>query len=428
MAHRKLRIALLAHEFLINIGANDFLKNLIRGLSYNPDIDLIFLCPRSNERVEAAVGADVKARLARVPYIKRLLRMSARTLAPMTDLLIKNQPSEYDFYAEASPQPMEFITCETHYESLLKLQAEKNIDLFMPSIHILPKTLPYLTYWPDAQPKYYPEFFDDEAQRVRDERIAGLLASGKPMIINSRAAKADMKKFYNADPKQVFDLPFAPIIEFDKLVPRPELALKYNQNRDYFITCNQFWIHKSLETVIRAAKIAKDQGLGVDFLLTGRMQEPRKPGYIESLRALVRDLGVEDCVKLLGYIPKGDQIELMKASIAVIQPTLFEGGPGGGSVYDAICIGKRSIVSDIPINYELPLDDGSVTLFRQKDPVDLIAKIRQVMATPYDPPSVEDLYQAGNTFRARLSGRLNEAIDFALVATERAKADLATMR
>ncbi|WP_424629454.1 glycosyltransferase [Bradyrhizobium sp. SYSU BS000235] len=426
MFHRRLRIALLAHEFLINIGANDFLKNLIRGLSYNPDIELIFLCPRSNERIEAAVGADVKARLARVPYIKRLLRTSARTLAPMTDLLIRNQPSEYDFYAEASPEPMEFISCETHADALLKLQAEKNIDLFMPSIHVLPKALPYLTYWPDAQPKYYPEFFDDDAQRVRDERIAGLLASGRPMIINSRAAKADMQKFYKADPKQVFDLPFAPIIEFDKMVPRPELVRKYHQHRDYFIVCNQFWIHKSLETVIRAARIAKDQGLGVDFLFTGRMEEPRKPGYIESLRALVRELGVEDCVKLLGYIPKGDQIELMKASIAVIQPTLFEGGPGGGSVYDAICVGKRAIVSDIPINHELPLNDSSVTLFRQKDPVDLIAKIKQVMATPYDPPRIEDLYQSSNAFRRRLSKRLDEAIEFALAVTETAKAELAT--
>jgi glycosyltransferase involved in cell wall biosynthesis len=417
MADRKIRIALLAHEFLINIGANDFLKNLIRGLSCNPDAELIFLCPRSNEKVEAAVAADLKARLARVPYLKRLLRMGARTLAPMTDLLIKNQPSEYDFYAEASPYPMEFVTCETHYESLVKLQVEKRIDIFMPSIHILPKTLPYVTYWPDAQPKYYPEFFDDESQRIRDERIFGLLASGKPMIINSRAAKSDMQKFYNADPSQVFDLPFAPIMEFNKLIPRPELAMKYNQKRDYFIICNQFWIHKSLETVIQAAKIAKEQGLGVDFIFTGRMQEPRKPGYIESVQALVRELGVEDNVKLLGYIPKDDQIELMKASIAVIQPTLFEGGPGGGSVYDAICIGKRSIVSDIPINHELPLNDGSITLFRQRDPTDLIIKSKQVMATPYDPPAIEDLYRAGNDFRARLSARLFEAIDYALAAT-----------
>lgn len=422
MATRKIRIALLSHEFLINIGANDFLKNLIRGLSYNPDAELIFLCPRSNEKIEAAVSAEMKARLARIPYLKRLLRKGARTLGPMTDLLIKNQPSEYDFYAEASPQPMEFVTCETHYESLVKLQAEKAIDVFMPSIHILPKTLPYLTYWPDAQPKYYPEFFDDESQRVRDERILGLLASGKPMIINSRTAKGDMQKFYSAEPSQVFDLPFAPIIEFSKLIPRPELILKYNQTRDYFIICNQFWIHKSLETVIHAARIAKDQGLGVDFVFTGRMEEPRKPGYIESLQALVRELGVEDNVKLLGYIPKDDQIELMKASIAVIQPTLFEGGPGGGSVYDAICIGKRSIVSDIPINHELPLNDGSVTLFRQKDPIDLINKAKQVMATPYDPPAIEDLYQAGNDFRGRLSERLFEAIDYALAATAKVQA------
>jgi glycosyltransferase involved in cell wall biosynthesis len=417
MADRKLRVALLAHEFLINIGANDLLKNLIRGLSCNPDAELIFLGPRSNERMEAAVSADVKARLARIPYLKRLLRMGARSLAPMTDMLIKSQPPEYDFYAEASPLPMEFITCETHAEALAKLQTDRKIDVFMPTIHVLPRSLPYVTYWPDAQPKYYPEFFDDEAQRVRDERILGLLASGKPMIINSRTAKADMQKFYNAPSEQVFDLPFAPIIEFEKLIPRPELTLKYNLTRPYFIISNQFWIHKSLETVIKAAKIAKERGIGIDFLFTGKMQEPRKPGYIESIHALVRELGVEDTVKLVGYIPKDDQVELMKGAIAVIQPTLFEGGPGGGSVYDAVCVGKRSIVSDIPINHELPLDNGSVTFFKAKDPVDLIAKVQHVMSTPYKQPSIEDLYQAGKAYRARLSVRLYQAIDQALAVT-----------
>ncbi|WP_292356621.1 glycosyltransferase [Mesorhizobium sp.] len=414
-----MRVALLAHEFLINIGANDFLKNVIRGLSENPDADLIFLCPRSNERMEAAVSADVKARLARLPYLKRVLRLGARSFAPVADLLIKNQPSEYDFYAEASHKPMEFVVCETHAASLKNLQTEHKIDVFMPSIHILPKSLPYVTYWPDTQPKYYPEFFDDESQRVRDERIFGLLSSGKPMIINSRAAKADMHRFYNANPDQIFDLPFAPMIEFDKLVPRPELVLKYNQARPYFIICNQFWIHKSLETVIHAAKIAKETGIDVDFLFTGRMEEPRKPGYIESIQALVRELGVGDIVKLLGYIPKNDQIELIKGSIAVIQPTLFEGGPGGGSVHDAICVGKRSIVSDIPINRELPLDDGSVILFRAQDQADLVAKMEHVMATSYSPPVVEELYQRGKAYRSRLSKRLYSAIDYALAETPR---------
>ena len=52
------------------------------------------------------------------------------------------------------------------------------------------------------------------------------------------------------------------------------------------------------------------------------------------------ELGINDDVEIVGHIPKLDQIALLKNSIAVIQPTLFEGGPGGGSAYDAISLGS----------------------------------------------------------------------------------------
>ena len=42
----------------------------------------------------------------------------------------------------------------------------------------------------------------------------------------------------------------------------------------------------------------------------------------------------------------------MKNSLAIIQPTLFEGSPGGGVLEDAISIGVPAIISDIKVNLE----------------------------------------------------------------------------
>lgn len=410
---QKLRIGILSHEFLINIGANDLLKNIIRGLALESQNEIIFLCPRSNEKIEHMTSASVKESLKKVPFLKQILRAVTRNIGPLTDKIIKQNVGEYAFYSEACPR-MEFVTCEIDVQSLTRLQVEKQIDVFLLSIHILPNFLPYLTYWPDCQPKHYPEFFDDEAQRVRDERINGLFKTGKPMIINSCDAKADMVKFYNAKPDQIFNLPFAPIIEFDKLIPRPELSAPYALPRRYFMICNQFWIHKSTETVIEAAAIAKQRGYSVDLVFTGRMQEPRKPSYIDSLRQMVIDLDVSDTVRFLDYIPKDDQLELMKGAVAIIQPTLFEGGPGGGSVYDAMSLGVRAIVSDIPINHELPLDPNRLILFEKKNAFDLADKMAQFLHTPYDGPSSEELFQQSKESTEKLSKRLYEAIDYAL--------------
>lgn len=410
---RSLRIGIIAHEFLVNIGANDFLKNILRGLALGGQNEIFFLCPRSNERIEHLASAAAKETLKKVPYLKQLLRAVVRHLGPATDQIIKTGTGEYGFYVEACPR-MQVLTCEANASSLSRLQEERGIDVFLPSIHILPTALPYVTYWPDCQPKYYPEFFDDEAQRVRDERIRGLLRTGKPMIINSRNAKEDMERFYQGDPGQIFNLPFSPIVELDKLVPRPELTAPYGLQKKYFITSNQFWVHKSMETVIKAAQLAKQHGLDVELVFTGRMEEPRRPGYVASLRQLVADLGVGDVVKFLGYIPKDHQLELMKNAVAVIQPTLFEGGPGGGSIYDAVSLGIRAIVSDIPINHELPLDPERLVLFEKKNAADLVEKMQTFLMRPYESPFAEDLYQQSKHSTENLSQRLYEAIDYAL--------------
>ena len=58
-------------------------------------------------------------------------------------------------------------------------------------------------------------------------------------------------------------------------------------------------------------------------------------------------------IHFLGYIPKPDQIAIMRNAIGLIQPTLFEGGPGGGAVYNALCLGITCLISDIKVNREI---------------------------------------------------------------------------
>ena len=152
---RPLRIALLAHEFLINIGANDFLKNIIRGLALNPDAELLFLCPKPHERVEHMVPASVKHGLKNIPFFKDAARRLVRLVGPAADRIVPQaRTGAYEFYAEACRR-MSFVTCEITGPALARLRAERGIDVFLPSIHVLPTELPYVTYWPDCQPKHF---------------------------------------------------------------------------------------------------------------------------------------------------------------------------------------------------------------------------------------------------------------------------------
>ena len=94
---------------------------------------------------------------------------------------------------------------------------------------------------------------------------------------------------------------------------------------------------------------------------------------------------MSDYIRFLGYIPKDDQLAIMRGAVAVVQPTLFEGGPGGGAVYDAVSSGTPSIVSDIVVNLEIDL--GVVRFFKAGSPKDLAEKMADAMVNPPIRPS-----------------------------------------
>ena len=68
-------------------------------------------------------------------------------------------------------------------------------------------------------------------------------------------------------------------------------------------------------------------------------------------------------------ISKKDQLSLIRGARALIQPTLFEGGPGGGSCRDAISLDTEIFASDIEINREI--NCGTIKYFKAKNSSEL---------------------------------------------------------
>jgi glycosyltransferase involved in cell wall biosynthesis len=105
---------------------------------------------------------------------------------------------------------------------------------------------------------------------------------------------------------------------------------------------------------------------------------------------LIEEKGLQGYIHILGLIPKRDQLEIMRESLAVVQATLFEGGPGGGSVYDAISLNVPVIASDIPVNREI--DIGVVQFFKAGSTEDLAVKMIEVIRNPPKMPNEENTY------------------------------------
>lgn len=259
-------------------------------------------------------------------------------------------------------------------------------------------------YYPDLQHKHFPQFFSQEERENRDQTILNILNRRKRVIVNAQAVKQDLEHFFPKTSCEIISLPFAPILlDREWLDPLPyDVRTKYSVLKPYFMISNQFWVHKGHRTAFEALSKLDD----VNLVCTGKEDDFRFPGYYEELLELIKPF--RQRVRLLGHIPKRDQIELMKHSTAVVQPTLCEGGPGGGAVYNALSLGVPVILSDIAVNREVEGD--GVYFFEVQNSDDLCDKMRELLKNQPKKQSPEDLWQKREENSQKLGKALLEAL------------------
>ena len=252
-------------------------------------------------------------------------------------------------FAELAGQvQIRFVTGRSR--DLIDLLTREGVDVVIPSLQNLGSDfpIPWVGYLYDFQHMYYPEFFDRFDRVVRRHHFSHLISEAPALVVNSRTVRDDIGRFHGVTATPVVAMPFAPY-------PRPgwleadveDAKAHYNVTSPYFMVCNQFWRHKDHATAIRALRELRElQVPGSDrqwqLVCTGLAEDYRDPGYADTTRALIKSMGLSQNVLMLGHVPKLDQIALLRGAVALIQPTLFEGGPGGGAVYDAVAVGTRA--------------------------------------------------------------------------------------
>lgn len=269
---------------------------------------------------------------------------------------------------------------DSKLENLLR---KHKIDIVLPlfSTEINLTGIPYIGYIPDVQHKHLQEYFSMREIKEKDKRNAVILNRYKFVFANSISVKKDFEKFYAPFSAKIIVLPFMPIASKEHLVKdnKKYVKSKYNLPSKYFLISNQFWMHKNHLLAFEAFNQLFNIGYKDIYLVcTGKMEDYRNTKYVQNLLQKLRQLNCVDNILLLGLIPKKDQLCIMRNSLALIQPTQFEGGPGGGAVYDAISMGVPCIVSDIAVNKEIPRSER-IYFFDVNSKEDLVKKMRIII-------------------------------------------------
>jgi glycosyltransferase involved in cell wall biosynthesis len=259
----------------------------------------------------------------------------------------------------------------------------------------------------DFQHYYLPELFTEHMRKSRNKRFQHIANDSTGIVVNARTVARDVERFLNIPADQILALPFSPYAHRWWFELDPSVAQgRYGIHDEYVMICNHFWKHKDHATALRAFALLRQlPGMNnLQLVMTGDTIDHRDPAHFHKLHNQCIDLGIMQSTHFLGLIPKQDQLALLRGSAALLQPTLFEGGPGGGSAYEAIGLGVPVVASDIPVNLEI--DQGNVQFFRAGDAEDLSAKTASILTRPLPRPERDVLLAQGDAKLVRLGNAI----------------------
>jgi glycosyltransferase involved in cell wall biosynthesis len=229
---------------------------------------------------------------------------------------------------------------------------------------------------PDFQYLHLPEMFPglDPANETRMNQ--SLIAQCDTVILSSQHAYEDFLKValpQHRDRGRVLRFVSQPQGERVE-TSLPALREKYGVRDRFFVLPNQFWAHKNHLVVLEAVAALRDEGLKIQVLCTGNTRDYRLSGtpYVDRLRRFIEENALGEQVRILGLIDYADLLGLMRHSVAVINPSLFEGW--SSSVEEARSMGKPVVLSRIPVHLEQNPPQGHY--FDPADAAGLAAHLR----------------------------------------------------
>lgn len=233
----------------------------------------------------------------------------------------------------------------------LKWLNPEKIDFVYPTIAGARYSYAWGGWIPDFQHYHLPEMFSPEEIAERNTWHRRVADNAPVVVLSSNMAKQDFDRLYPEAASRSVVMHFATALNLEWFQLDPTLTqAKYDLPDRFFLVSNQFWKHKDHTAIVKALDLLKQQGIKPVVVCTGKTSDSRHPGYYGQLLSTIADLGLSQQFRILGLIPRVDQIQLMRRCLAVIQPSRFEGW--STVVEDARTVGKPMLLSDFPVHVE----------------------------------------------------------------------------
>ena len=212
--------------------------------------------------------------------------------------------------------------------------------------------IPQVSWIPDFQHVHRPDFYSVEDRQRLDRHFARTMAKADRVIVTNQCTYDDAVRLYPESKQKLALLASSKYLGCDwRRGDTQRVLLKYDLPKKFLLFPCQFWKHKNHTTVFGAIHLLRERGIDDAALVcTGYPHDYRFPNYAAELREFLTTHRLEAAVRVLGLIPRHDQVQLMRAAAAIVQSSLFEGR--SAVIEECESLGKLVFASDIPMHRE----------------------------------------------------------------------------
>jgi glycosyltransferase involved in cell wall biosynthesis len=234
--------------------------------------------------------------------------------------------------------------------------------------------IPHKIIWKaDFQEFHLPHYFSFSDLEKTSQLMAKVADTECELVLSSEDAKRDYIEYYPLHNNVITVLPFTSSLPVFAHVSIDETKQKFAIKKPYFFVANQFWPHKNHLIIIKAIRHYKKMYKELPFqvIFSGKTTSIRDPFLTEKLKWYIYVNGLSEDVSFTEFIAREEQLCLMENSLAILQPTLFEGW--STVIEDAKALNKFVIASELSVNKEQIQEN--VAFFNPYDYKELTEKI-----------------------------------------------------
>jgi hypothetical protein len=263
-----------------------------------------------------------------------------------TDIFNKNRLSYYYNLLQIF-----FFGKSYNYESFF---IKNNIKIVSHTICAGINSLTKSIFWiPDLQHLEIKSNFSIIYRLMREINFRLAIKNSNIILFSSQTVLQKFKKYYNFYKIKFFVNRFSCLSGYK--INKKAIQIikdKYGIRNKYFYIGNQYWEHKNFELIVESLKYLKNNLGNNKIQIVSSGSSVGKYGciYFKKIIKSLKDNNLQDNFLYIGIVPHNEVDILIAGSLAVINPSLYEGW--NATVEQAKSLNKKIILSDIQVHRE----------------------------------------------------------------------------